>query len=161
MPAVTLILDMVEARLGNIRAERGYHTSPKKIDRARLKPFQGYDLPAINLWVTNLNVTSRQYRRDKRMVSLFVEMHDMTRDNPFTSVAEKMAADIVHGLNRDITAPLLSDPVSRDLGGKVTSFDFKGYDYEIGEGQAPWCGVLVRFEISYQSDNTDMENFDV
>lgn len=159
MPAVTDLLDIIETRLGNISTINEYYTMPKMIARAKLTPFNDYDLPAINFWLTRLNVVSRQYQKQSRELSLFVEIHNSTRDRPFVDVVSELASDIVISLNRHPDNPKISDVPSLDLGGVVTGLDFQGYDYLIGEGQSPWCGALCQFTIKYQSDIDDMENY--
>ena len=156
--AVTTILDEISARLGNITTDNGYNVTVKKIARGKLTPFNGYDLPAVNFWPSTLS-NSRNYGKDIRELFLFVEIHDKTRDDPFSTVVEKLASDVVVALNRSTTAPEVSDVDSIDLGGVVSDLVFDGYDYEIGEGQAPWCGALVRFSVIYATDINDMSKF--
>lgn len=157
--AVTTIMTEVGARLGNITTGNGYNTTAAKIDLARLRPFQGHDLPAINYWPTKLDSEKNKYGGDSRIIHLFVEYHSKTRDEPFTTLAEKLAADVVHGLNRATGAPQVSDDISPNLGGTVTDIRFLGYDYIIGEGQKPWCGALIQFEIVYQAAQNNMATY--
>ncbi len=158
-PAPTQILDKVELRLANITIANGYHTTVKKIQRARLIPFKGYDLPCINYWCTALENERNVYDDDNRELSLFVEYHDLTRDDPFMDVADKLAADIVVSLNRADANPQVSDDPDYELGETISDLVFNGYDYEIGEGQAPWCGALVRFTIKYRCDPYVMDAY--
>ena len=160
-PAPTQILDIVDTRLANITITNGYYTTVKKIERARLKPFNGYDLPGINYWCTSLDNERTVYDDDNRGLNLYVEYHSLTRDDPFMDVADKLAADVVTSLNRADDAPKVSDDPSYDLGEAVTDLIFNGYDYEIGEGQNPWVGVLVRFAIKYQCAPYVMDDFNV
>ena len=160
-PAPTQILDEVELRLGNITVANGYYTTVKKIDRARLTPFKGHDLPAINYWSTSLENERNAYDDDERSLNLFIEIHSLTRDHPFMDVADKLAADVVVSLNRADAVPKVSDDPSYDLGETVRDLIFKGYDYEVGEGQAPWCGALVRFTIVYRCDPYVMDSYGV
>ncbi len=160
-PAPTQILDEVELRLANITIANGYYTTVKKIQRARLIPFKGYDLPCINYWGTALENERNVYDDDNRELSLFVEYHDLTRDDPFIDVANKLAADVVVALNRSDSSPKVSDDPDYELGETVSDLVFNGYDYEIGEGQAPWCGALVRFTIKYTCDPFVMDVYRV
>jgi hypothetical protein len=158
--AITTILDEVSARLGNITTENEYNVTvkPSSIARGKLTPFKGHDLPAINFWPSGVS-NSRNYGKDIRELSLFVEIHSKTRDDPFSTIAEKLAADVVVALNRSTSAPKVSDDESIDLGGTVSDLVFNGFDYEIGEGQTPWCGALVRFSVIYAADINNMSTY--
>lgn len=156
--ATNSILDLVDARLKLITKTNEYNTTVKKIERAKLTPFKGYDLPAASYWLTGMD-SSREYGGEERSIKLMIEYHSKTKDKPFVDVAGELAADIVTALNRATTAPKVSDAESIDLGGLVSDLIFDRYDYEIGEGQAPWCGVLVQFIIKYNTGINDMESF--
>jgi hypothetical protein len=158
-PAVTLILNEVGARLAKITTANGYNTTLNKIERARLIPFVGYDLPTINYWVTGVANVRDSYNYDERTIRLFVEMHDLTHDEPFIDVANRLAADVITVLNRATSAPRVSDPASYELGEIVRDLVLEGFDYEIGEGQKPFCGVLVRFLITYICTSFSMEGY--
>ena len=99
-PAVLDILDDVDARMEIITQANGYWYDVKKVNRARLKPFQGHDLPAISYWATQTINTKPEYNTDERELRLFIESHNITRDYPLTDIAEKMATDIVTAINR-------------------------------------------------------------
>lgn len=103
-PAILELLDIVEARLGNITTANGYNYTVKTVERARMTPFKGYDLPAINYWGTSVANTKDAYNNDERELRLFVEMHTTTRDGPFIDVAERLVTDGVTALNRAATA---------------------------------------------------------
>lgn len=160
-PAITTILDEVGARLAKISTQNEYNYTVKRIDRARLEPFKGYDLPAINYWCTNVTNQRNVYNDDNRIVELYVEIHSLTRDEPFIDVANLLAADVVTALNRATSAPKVSDTPDYELGGTISDFNFNGYDYEIGQGEKPWCGCLVKFTISYQTDPYNMTDYNV
>ncbi len=102
--AVTAILDEVEDRMGNITTANGYNYTLKRIDRAMLKPWRGIDLPAVNIWATNVSNEKDAYGMDRREIQLFIELHTLTRDENFIDVAEKLAADGVTALNRRANA---------------------------------------------------------
>jgi len=151
-PAPTQILDEIATRLANITIANGYYTNIKKIERARLEPFKGYDLPCINYWCTSLDNERNVYDDDNRSLNLYIEIHDLTRDDPFMDVADKLASDVVTALNRADGSPKVSDDADYELGETVSDMVFSGYEYEIGSGQKPWCGALVRFNIKYRCD---------
>ena len=158
-PAVTTILNEIGARLANITITNEYNYTVKKIDRGRLEPFNGYDLPAINYWCTSLSNERNVYNDDNRRLELFIEIHSLTRDDPFIDIANKLAADVVTVLNRATAAPKVSDTPSYELAGTVSDLVFNGYDFEIGTGEKPWCGVLARFSILYQTNPYDMTTY--
>jgi hypothetical protein len=157
--AVNDILDLVEARLTLISTNNGYNTTVKTVSRAKLTPLKGYDLPAINYWATDVGNKTDEYGIDTRSVALLVEYHSKTNDSSFIDVANELAADVVTAINRAPSAHAVSDSASFDLGGAVSNLIFNGYDYEIGQGQAPWCGVLVRFSIEYTTNLNDMTTY--
>lgn len=160
-PAVTTILDKIEARMVNITTGNGYNVTVKagNITRAKLTPFKGYDLPALTFWSTSVLNEKNAYNSDVREIQLFIEIHDQTRDEPFTDVVERLAADGVTALNRAAAKPKVSDDPSYDLGNTVEDIIFNGYDYLIGEGQSPWCGVLLKFGIQYVTESFDMTTY--
>ena len=158
-PAPTQILDIVDTRLANITTANGYYTTVKKIERARLKPFNGYDLPGINYWCTSLDNERTVYDDDNRSLNLYVEYHSLTRDEPFMDVADKLAADVIVALNRADANPKVSDDPNYDLNDAISDLVFNGYDYEIGEGQKPWCGALVRFTLKYRCDPFEVASY--
>lgn len=146
------ILDKIGARLKNITTDNGYFNTIVKIARARLKPFNGYDLPAVNYWPTNLSNEVSKYNTDIRTLNLIIEAHTKTRDEPFTDVCDRLASDIITGLNRSTSAPLVSDPASLDLGETVEDLILLGYDYQVGQGQEPFCGIVATFSITYSTE---------
>ena len=151
-PLNKTFFDRIEARLGNITTTNGYTYSAGKIARAQLTPFKGYDLPAYNIWATNLGNVINKYGSDDRSLQVYIEVHSKTNDEPFIDVGDKLAQDLVTGLNRATTAPLVSDDISPDLGGIVDDLIFAGYDYHVGQGQDPFCAILAKFEVKYTVD---------
>lgn len=157
-PAVSAILDEIEARLKNISIANGYFTTALTVERARLSVFNGYDLPAITYWPTSVSL-ERQYGEEERTLALYIEYHASTLDRPFPDVADELAADVVTALERATTAPKVSDAESIDLGGTVSDLVFEGYEYEIGKGQTPWCGALIQISIKYRAGRSDMFSY--
>jgi len=151
-PTTTTILSEIEARMGNIHISNGYSVDVKKVKLGQLEPFKGYDLPAINVWPSTLNVEMTTYEDSKKTLPIFIEIHDSTRDEPFSTVAERLALNVLYAINRSTTAPAVDDDESNCLGGIVDDVVFNGFDYEIGNGQKPFCAALVRFDIVYFSD---------
>lgn len=160
-PAVTSIMDIIAARLALITATNEYNYTITNIKRASLRPWKSEDLPTINYWSTGLNNLRESYSDDLREIPLFIEAHTKTHDESFLDVASKLASDIVTALNRAPAAPKVSDVVSHDLGSVVSDLIFNGYDHEIGEGQDPWCGVLVRINIKYTTEIFNMTSYGV
>jgi hypothetical protein len=149
-------LDKIDARLKLITTTNEYANTIKRVERARLKPFKGYDLPAINYWPVNLANSTDQYGMDTRENIIFVEAHTKTRDEPFTDICDVLAKDIVTALNRAPANPKVSDSESIDLGGVVENFNFLGFEYQIANGQTPFCGILAQFLMRYITDLNNM-----
>jgi len=99
-PAVLNILDDVEARMGIMTIARGYWYDVQKVERARTSLWEGYDLPALTFYHTQVINDRDAYTGDERELRLFIEYHSQTRDEPFTDVAEKLATDVLVALNR-------------------------------------------------------------
>lgn len=158
-PAVIAILTEIGARLANITEANGYHYTAKKIEEARVEPFIGYDLPAINYWCTSLGNSRTVYNDDERSLDLAIEIFSLTRDESFIKVVSKLAADVVTSLVRTVAAPKVSDDPDYDLGETVSDLIFESYDYLIGAGQDPWCGALLRFTIKYQTNPFEMSSY--
>jgi len=159
-PADTSILNEVEARLGNITTANGYNNEFKRISRARMKPFKGFDLPACNVYHGTVESIKTPYGTQSKKQFLIIEAHSKTHDDPFIDIADSLAADIVTGLFRKTISPKVSDDVSTALGGIVKNLIFTGHDPFIGSGQEPFCGTLVRFEIEYETAIGNMETFE-
>jgi len=158
-PAEKAILDEIESRLGNITTANGYNNEFIKITRARLTPFKGFDLPAANYYMTGTDVTKDNYGDDNHTMLLVVEAHSRTHDLDFIDVAMSLCADVVTGLFRATTDPAVTDIESTSLGGTVQSFKYIGHSPFIGEGQDPFCGTLIRFEIDFKTNLGDMINY--
>jgi len=156
---VTTILDEIENRLGNITTANGYFSSVDGvIDRGKLTPWDGKDLPAINLWSTGFDNGRSEYGDELRQIKVYIEIHDKTRDENFVDVANKLAADVVTAICRSTAAPKVSDDPSHDLGSIVEDILLDAVDMIIGEGQAPFCGALCRFTVTVRASLMDMFN---
>ena len=149
-------LDEIDLRLKQITKENEYTDTIITVERAQLKPFKGYDLPAVNYWPTSVSNAVKDYDYDSREINLIVEAHTKTRDEPFTDVCDRLAADIITGLNRATKAPKVSDEKSLDLGDLVEGFNNLGYDYQIGQGQDPFCGIIMTFSVKFSTSITNM-----
>lgn len=150
-PINTQILDLIGARLANITTANGYAVDVRKIERGRMKPWSGHDLPAINYWPAALSNAEKNHRHDMRTLSVMIEIHSLTRDSAFAEVADWLAGDVLTAINRAPASPKVSDAPSPNLGNTVSDMIFEGYDYEISEGQAPWCGAMVRLSVRYSA----------
>lgn len=156
MTAQLTILDEINARLQNITVINGYSETLEKLKRARLKPFKLGDLPAANYWPIEDLVAGKANGQDLHELAITVEMHTLTRDEPFTDVAFRKGGDIVTALFRSTASPKVSDTPSLALGGLVSSIGDFSVLPMIGEGQSPWCGVLVTFIVKYNTDVGDV-----
>ena len=155
-PLNTTIYNEIEARLANVTTANGYGNEFKRIERGTMKPFKSHDLVAVNFWASSVGNTNEKYTRDRRSIQVFFEVYDKTRDVPFMDICDLLAVDLVTGLNRTILLPKVSDDESADLGELVDKFTFNGYDYQIGEGQSPWCGILARFTVDFLTTSNNM-----
>ena len=155
-PLNTTIYNEIEARLANVTTADGYNSEFKRIERGTMKPFKSHDLVAVNFWAASVGSDNEKYTRDRRTIQVFFEVYDKTRDTPFMDICDLLAADLVTGLNRTILAPAVSDVESPELGELVDKFIFNGYDYQIGEGQSPWCGILARFTVDFLTTSNNM-----
>jgi len=158
-PAATSILTEIGTRLANITKANGYHNTVKLIERARLKPFKGYDLPAINYWSTGMSNERSIYNDDNRILSVYVEIHSLTRDDPFVDIANLMASDVVTAVARKDTAPKVSDDPDYDLTESVSDMVLNEVSFILGEGEAPWCAALIRFDVKYQCSPFEMDTY--
>lgn len=148
-PLNKAFFDEIETRLGNIKIANGYTADAGKIARAKLTPFKGYDLPAYNVWATELENEVVEYGLDTRSLQVQIEVHSKTNDQPFIDVCDELAQDLVIGLNRATANPKVSDDESPDLGGICDDFIYYGYGYQVGQGQEPFCAILARFIAKY------------
>lgn len=155
------ILDIIGDRLANISTANGYVNDIEKISRGRIKPWDNADIPAINYWPTSHSAIPVNYRVDEHTLTIGIEAHSLTRDDPFPNVVAGLAADITTALNRDTGAPAVSDTASINFGGSVNRVNLVNYDYEIGEGQSPRCGVLMVFDIIFRSPLGDMYSISI
>ena len=160
-PAPTTILTEIGLRLANITTGNGYNFTVKKVARSRLEPFDGYDLPCVNYWSTGFFNARNEYGKDTRTLDVYVEIHSLTRDEPFIDVANRLAMDVVTVLMRTDAAPKVSDTPNYELNETVADLSLDSVDYEVGEGQKPWCGALLKFTIKYTCDSFDMDSYGV
>lgn len=144
--------DEIENRLGNIKIANGYKHNIGKIDRARLVPFKGYDLPAANIWATKLGNAVTAFGADQRDLPVYIEYHNKTSDIPFVDLCDIMAKDLITALNRSTDFPAVTDEESIDLGGICDDLIFGGYDYQVGQEQEPFCAILAQFTVRYTAE---------
>lgn len=156
MTTQLIILDEIGARLANMTVENGYSETLGKLRRARLKPFKAADLPSVNYWPSEDLYAGKANGKDLHEFAITVEMHTLTRDEPFTDVAFRKGGDIVTALFRSTVNPKVSDTPSLALGGLVSSVEGFSVLPMIGEGQSPWCGVLVTFVVKYNTEVGDV-----
>ena len=157
IPAEITILNEVGNRLlNNISTSNGYNNDFKKVKRSKVTPFKGYDLPAINYYHTSIDVGKKIYKKNQVRMSLIVEVHSKTLDDDFIDAADLLVGDIVTGLFRDTDDPLLADDIDYNLGGIVQKLNYLGHDPFIGQGQEPFFGSMVKFEIEYQTNIGDV-----
>jgi len=154
-PAEITIYNEIEARAGNIQYSNGYHTGVRRIERSRLTPFKGGDWPSFSFWPTFAPTEGDIYDGEEHTLSIVLGYFDETRDEPFADLTAKMKADVIVAMNRASTAPGVGDAESPDLGGLVSSFNIIDCEFIIGEGQKPWCGVLLEARVKYRSDHAD------
>lgn len=149
-PVQVSILDAVENRLKSIKTANGYNTTANRIRRATLTPFREDDLPAINYWPGLDRRLSQGAGWVERELLLAVEYYDRTRDRPFSDVALELASDIALAMIRAPASPLPADQPEFTLGGLVRSTQLVTATPQIGEGQAPWCGVAIEYALAYR-----------
>ena len=114
-PQITQILDVIEARLANLTMANGYFYDVKKIKRATAKPPDGIDYPSIRYWAVRTQNAVEMHGQDLRTIPIYIEYRSKTYDEPFNDVVAKLESDIVNGVNRDVSAPKVSDEMSIDL----------------------------------------------
>jgi hypothetical protein len=149
------ILDEIGKRLSFIKSCDGYSATCLKIKRASLTPFKAGDMPVINYWPSGDEIVERKYGAEIHELSISIELHDKTSDEPFTDIAFTRAADIVTALTRTTLKPKVSDDPDFTLGGLIDALLFGQTLPIIGEGQSPFCGVLVDVKARYKTENAN------
>ena len=160
-PAEIQVLDEIEARAGNISVSYGYFSSVAKIERAKLTPFQGADWPQLSFWLLNESTNRPQYGGNENSLTLVVAYMDETRDRPYVDLAAELRADVILALNRTTVAPAVSDDPSHDLGDMVKALNFVDSEYVIGEGESPWCGIIITFNVEFLTPLNDPLTIDI
>lgn len=156
IPVETQIMDIIGARLANITTGNEYFSTVQKIERARTAPFKNADLPALTYYYsTDILVKPLNTSVEERSISVIIEYYDITRDSIFLDIASQLAADIKIAIERDLLAPKVSDQVSNRLGKKVMKLEYDSITPVIGEGQSPYCGVIMVLSVSYRIDRHD------
>jgi hypothetical protein len=147
-PVQLQILDVIGERLA---------LSPNiaKVERARVIPFRDFDLPAVNYWADGDRLIERGGGWEERELSILIDARTKTRDRPFVDVAFELGADLWVALWRDTAAPAVADTPSPALGGIVTTLRLDGLTPMIGEGQAPFCGVVLAVTAAYKLRPSD------
>jgi hypothetical protein len=144
------ILDAVKDRLLEIKLDNGYSEALAKLDRARLIPFKGDDFPAINYWISDDTRVAAGHGWVDRQATMVLEYYSKTRDEPFTDVAFALAGAATVALLRAPTAPAVTDDPDLTLGGLVRSIQLQSITPQIGQGQSPWCGVVLTYNLGYR-----------
>lgn len=140
------ILDKFEERLKAITKANGYSNAVDGVVlRATLTPPSGDDMPHLNFWSDGFDTAKDDYGRDAHLVRVYVEGRAFTRDEPFVTVAGRLALDIHTALHRTTAAPKFSDALDLDLGGTVGDLQLASGDFYIGEGGEPFCAVLMSY----------------
>lgn len=152
MNIYTVILDEVQARLNNIATTKEYDFTVESgsIKRASLTPFKPVDLPAINYYPAEDSLSSKAGGVENRTLTLLIECYTKEADRPFTDAALELSTNVLTALARSTTAPLVSDTSSPSLGGLIHGMTVEKVTPFIGEGQLPWCGVIITLNIDYR-----------
>lgn len=150
-----IILDAVENRLKLIKTVNGYSTNVNRIKRATLKPFADDEIPAINYWPESDQQVLKGHGWVDRSLAVVVECYDRTRDRVFTDLAFEMANDIAIALMRSPTNPEVSDQPDLTLGDLIRSSQLLTVTPQIGEGQMPWCGVVLNYSFEYRVSSSN------
>lgn len=155
-PVATQILDIIGDRLGNISIANEYFTDVEVVERARLKPFRNQDMPAVNYYSTNDTLVKPIHGGvSERLLSIIIEIYEMTRDEIFSDLSNKLSTDINIALERSASSPLVSDTISIRLGDVIMSLEFNSITPALGSGQEPYCGAIIAIDIVYRVDKND------
>jgi len=154
-PAVLQLLDEAGARLAKLTIANGYTHDVGRVERARVSPYQPYDLPCASYWPAFDAFKDRKYRVVQRTLDIRVELYAIANDQPFTDIAMKLSYAAWTVLNRSTSAPLVTNDWSPNLGGLLTAFDLQQITPLIGEGSPPWCGCLLNLAATYKVDPYD------
>ena len=151
-PIQLQILDEIDSRLKGINTTNGYFSDMHigDVHRAKMTPFKGDDLPAINYWSGETRTEDKGHGFSYMAFDIEIEMHTKTNDRPFTDVTSELSADIIIALYRDDALPKVSDQPSYKLGDMVDGLNVDAISPQLGEGQSPYCGVLVSLSITYR-----------
>lgn len=149
-PVQTLILDEIGLRLANISVANGYSSTPNVIKRASVEPFKGDDLPAINYWPGADTLLNKGHGWVERELTVAIEIYDRTRDEVFSDIAFELATDVAIALLRATTAPTVAAAPELTLGGLVRSSQLQSVTPQIGQGQTPWCGAALSYQLVYR-----------
>lgn|GEM_PF-1514689 len=158
------ILDSVNTHLGFITLANGYHYDIQKIEHERIKPFNGFDIPAINYWELGFSIGDAgelAYGYDKRILPVYFEGYNAKWDDGKSNIeADQFAADILTCLYRTSAAPKVSDSISRNLGDLVAHTKINQVQYIVDASDKPYCGVLVVVEFHFFAKIGDLYNID-
>jgi hypothetical protein len=113
-------------------------------------PFRDFDLPAVNYWADQDVLAKSGAGWEERELSVLIDARSKTRDRPFVDVVFEVADDLWTALWRDPASPAVIDIPSPALGGLVKHLSLDSITPAIGEGQAPFCGALLRVAVRYR-----------
>ena len=157
VPVQIQILDRIGERLKSISSNNGYFSTVEKIERARTTPFKNGDIPFLNYYPVNDEENKPLNTAEvERILTVVVEYYDLTRDRIFTDVAAELAMDVRIALERDVSAPLVTDNPSTRLGKLVSGVKFDTSFPAIGEGQKPYAGSILTIDITYKVSRHDL-----
>jgi len=155
-PAQLQILNEIDARLNKIKVANGYDFDIVTVEKARREDFTSNLVPAINYYsgVDSLVETNAMYRHSKRSMIVSIEGYKSDIGNVIDN-AYAMAGAIWQSLFRATDKPLISDPISPDLGGIVVELELQSVLPLLSQGMENWYGCLVELTVIYKTESDD------
>jgi hypothetical protein len=160
---VEQIMDKIAERLALITTTNGYSQTVTKIDKNRISPFKGYDLPKINFWNQGLEwdyTADQSYEEDKRILPVFIEGYCIKWEDGAQETAERFGSDIITCLYRGVDKPTIWDKKNYDFDGLVSAIKPQSLTYVVDESATPFCGCLVLINVEFFAEYGNMFEFE-
>ena len=158
LTAVQQILNKIEARLKNITIANGYNFDIAKVVKRfpfQALAFQTEDIPAIFFFPSGDTRIGAEYDIEKRQLTVTIGIYYSSSDGELIDLAEQIGSAIHIAIHRAISAPLMTDNPSSNLGGMVSSMNLNLKLPLVSEEQRPWYGAQFEYIIEYETVNGD------
>ena len=150
------VRDEIKARLERILIANGYSLDVQTVGSRRVADFEEAELPAINVSLSSENTESTQpYGSDQWEVRFGIDIRADRNLDDYDKVAANLRHEIWIALNRAVANPNVSDAVSINLGGLVSSIQLETSAPNVTNDQSAYSGTDVDVVVIFSTQLSD------